>query len=138
MKEKFTYYTLEYFVSNELPKSDKHSDKVINQLNHCKTIADLCEFFHYLPYIFQEESLIYPSQGRRFIYDIKNDNIYNSTKVLSEDFRNLKIYVKCHFENEVHQKMNLIGKKRKIKKANVKHENMQSVCGSRDCVMQVT
>ena len=26
--------------ANELPKSDEHSDKLINQLNHCKTIAD--------------------------------------------------------------------------------------------------
>ena len=55
--------------ANELPKSDEHSDKLINQLNHCKTIADLCESFDYLSYISQEESLvcnicvIYPSQG---------------------------------------------------------------------------
>ena len=55
--------------ANELPNSDEHSDKLINQLNHCKTIADLCEFCYYLSYISQEESLvcnicvIYPSQG---------------------------------------------------------------------------
>ena len=44
--------------ANEPPKSDKHSDKLINQLNHCKTIADLCESFNYLSYISQEESLV--------------------------------------------------------------------------------
>ena len=44
--------------ANEIPKSDKHSDKLINQLNHCKTIADLCESFDYLSYIPQEESLV--------------------------------------------------------------------------------
>ena len=55
--------------ANEVPKSDEHSNKLINQLNHCKTIADLCESFDYLSYISQEESLvcnicvIYPSQG---------------------------------------------------------------------------
>ena len=57
--------------ANDLPQSDKHSDKLIDQLNHCKTIADLCEFLDYLSYVFQEESLvcnicvcvIYPSQG---------------------------------------------------------------------------
>ena len=54
---------------NELLKSDELSDKLINQLNHCKIIADLCESFDYLSYISQEESLvcnicvIYPSQG---------------------------------------------------------------------------
>ena len=44
--------------ANELPKSDEHSDKLINQLNHCKTMADLCESFDYYSYISQEESLI--------------------------------------------------------------------------------
>ena len=79
---------------NKLLKSDELSDKLINQLNHCKTIADLCESFDYLSYISQEESLvcnicvIYPSQGGshahgRFTYNIKNDDIYKSTKVLS-------------------------------------------------------
>ena len=34
--------------ANEVPKSDEHSNKLINQLNHCKTIADLCESFDYL------------------------------------------------------------------------------------------
>ena len=90
--------------TNGLPKSGEHSDKLINQLNHCKTIADLCESFHYLSYISQEESLvcnICPSQGGshtpgRFTYNI------TSTKVLSRDFRNLKTHVKRHFENEVH------------------------------------
>ena len=84
-------------------------------MNHCKTIADLCESFDYLSYISQEESLvcnicvIYPSQGGshtpgRFIYNIKNDDIYKSTKVLLWDFRDLKTHVKRHFENEVHLK----------------------------------
>ena len=79
---------------NELLKSDELSDKLINQLNHCKIIADLCESFDYLSYISQEESLvcnicvINPSQGGshtpgRFTYNIKNDDIYKSTKVLS-------------------------------------------------------
>ena len=84
-------------------------------MNHCKAIADLCESFDYLCCISQEESLvcnicvIYPSQGGshtpgRFTYDIKNDDIYKSTKVLSRDFPNLKTHVKHHFENEVHLK----------------------------------
>ena len=101
--------------ANELPKSDEHSDKLINQLNHCKTIGDLCESFDYLSYISQEESLvcnicvIYPSQGGShspgyFTHNIKNDDICKSTKVLLRDFRNLKSHVKCHFENEVHLK----------------------------------
>ena len=73
----------------------------VNQLNHCKTIADSCEFFNYLFYISQEESLVcdirvtYPSEGDShapgcFIYNIKN-----------EDICNLTIHVKRHFENEV-------------------------------------
>ena len=37
--------------ANELPKLDEHSDKLISQLNHCKTVADLCESFDYLSYI---------------------------------------------------------------------------------------
>ena len=103
--------------ANDLPKSDEHSDKLNNQLNHCKTIAYLWESFNYLSYISQEESLacnicfiyIYPSQGGshslgHFIYNILNDNIYQSTKVLSRDFRNLKTHVKRHFGNEVHLK----------------------------------
>ena len=84
-------------------------------MNHCKTIGDLCESFDYLSYISQEESLvcnicvINPSQGGshtpgRFTYNIKNDDIYKSTKVLSRDFRNLKTHVKRHFENEVYLK----------------------------------
>ena len=84
-------------------------------MNHCKTIADLCESFDYLSYISQEESLvcnicvINPSQGGshtpgRFTYNIKNDDIYKSTKVLSRDFHNLKALVKRHFENEDHLK----------------------------------
>ena len=82
-------------------------------MNHCKTIADLCESFDYLSYISQEESLVcnicvtYPSQGGshtsgRFTYNIKKDDIYKSTKVLLWDFRNLKTHVKRHFENEIH------------------------------------
>ena len=52
---------------------------------------------------------IYPSQGSsrspgHFIYNIRNDNIYQSTKVFSRDFRNLKTHVKRHFGNEVHLK----------------------------------
>ena len=80
-------------LANKLLKSDELSDKLINQLNHYKTV-DLCEFFDYLSYISQEELLvcnicvIYPSQGdshthRRFTYNIKNDDIYKSIKVLS-------------------------------------------------------
>ena len=90
-------------------------NQLINKLNHCKTISDLCESFDYLSYISQEESLvcnicvIYPSQGGsdtpgRFTYNIKNDDIYKSTKVLSRESRNLKSHVKRHFENEVHLK----------------------------------
>ena len=82
-------------------------------MNHCKTIADLCESFDYLSYISQEESLVcnicvtYPSQGGshtsgRFTYNIKKDDIFKSTKVLLWDFRNLKTHVKRHFENEIH------------------------------------
>ena len=77
--------------------------------NQFKTIDDLCNSFNYLSYISQKESLvcsifiIYPSQGGshrpgRFTYTIKNDNIYNSNKVLSRDFHNLKTHVKRHFE----------------------------------------
>ena len=117
-------------------------------MNHCKTIADLCESFHYLSYISQEESIvcnicvIYPSQGDshnpgRFTHNIKNDDIYKCTKVLSRDFRNLKTHVKRHFENEVHLK-NDCGKKRKFIKANVKHANTELVCGSQDYVTQVS
>ena len=101
--------------ANEVPKSDEHFNKPINQLNHCKTIADLCESFDYLSCISQEGSLvcnicvIYPSQGGchspgYFTHNIKNDDIYKSTKVLLRDFRNLKSHVKCQFENEVHLK----------------------------------
>ena len=72
--------------ANELPKSDKHPDKLINQLNHCKTIADSCKSFHYLSYISQQKSLvcdiciIYPPKGGchtpgRSTYNIKNDDI---------------------------------------------------------------
>ena len=100
---------------NEPLKSDELSDKLINQCNHCKIIADLCESFDYLCSIFQEESLvcnicvIYPSQGGshtpgRFTYNIKNDDVYRSTKELSWDFPNLKAHIKRHFENEVHLK----------------------------------
>ena len=104
-------------------------------MNHCKAIADLCESFDYLCYISQEESLvcnicvIYPSQGGshtpgRFTYDIKNDDIYKSTKVVSRDFPNLKTHVKHHFENEVHLKNDCDWQKREFITTNVKHENM--------------
>ena len=110
--------------ANDLLKSDEVSDKLINQLNHFKTIADLCESFDHLSYISQEESLvckicvIYPSQGgshtpRRFTYNIKNDDIYKSIKVLSWDFRNLKTHIKRHFENEVHLKNDCDWQKKK-------------------------
>ena len=110
-------------------------------MNHCKTIADLSESFDYLSYICEEESLVcnicatYPSQcgshtPGSFTDNIKNDDIYKSTKVLSRDFRNLKTHVKRHFDN--------IGKKKKFIKATVKQKNMQSVCGSQDYVKQVT
>ena len=79
-------------------------------MNHCKAIADLCESFDHLSHISGEESLvcnicvIYPSQGGshtpgRFTYDIKNDDIYKPTKVLSRDFPYLKTHVKHHFDN---------------------------------------
>ena len=136
-------------LANKLLKSDELSDKLINQLNYYKTV-DLCESFDYLSYISQKELLvcnicvIYPSQGdshthRRFTYNIKNDDIYKSIKVLSWDFRNLKTHIKRHFESEVHLKIDCNWqKKRKIIKANLKQENMQSVCGSWDYVKQVT
>ena len=114
-------------------------------MNHFKTIGDLCEFFRYLSNNSQEESLvcnicvIYPSQcasytPERFTYNINIDDICKFTKVLSQDFRNQKTHVKRHFENDVHLKINIIGKERKIINANVKHEKMQSVCGSQDYV----
>ena len=79
--------------ANKFPRSGENSDKLINQLNNCKCIADLCESLDYFSYISQEESLvcnrcvIYPSQGGchtpgRFTYNIKNDDIYKSAKVL--------------------------------------------------------
>ena len=82
---------------------------LINQLNHCKTIANSWESFNYLSYISLEESIVYnicvtyPSQGGsgnpgRFTYNIKNDDIYNSTKVLSRD---LTTHLKRHFENKL-------------------------------------
>ena len=109
-------------------------NQLINKLNHCKTISDLCESFDYLSYISQEESLvcnicvIYPSQGGsdtpgRFTYNIKNDNIYKSTKVLSRDFRNLKTHVKCHFESEVHLKIDCDWQKKEMYKGR---------CGTRE------
>ena len=128
--------------AHEFPKSGEHSDKLINQLNHCKTTADLCESLDYLSYIYQEESLvcnicvIYPSQDgcltlRPFTYNIKNDDIYKSTKVLSRDFHNLKTHVKRHFESKVHLKNDChCQKKKKIIKGNLKRENMQLVCRS--------
>ena len=74
-----------------------------------------------------------PSQGGchtpgRFTYDIKTDHIYKSTNVLSQDFPNLMTHAKRHFKNEVRLKMTMIGKKRKIIKANVKQENIKLVC----------
>ena len=45
--------------ANDFSKSDEHSDKKpINQLNHFKTVVDLCKYFNYLFYIFQEETPI--------------------------------------------------------------------------------
>ena len=136
--------------ANKLPKSDEHSDTLINQLNHCKTIAELCESFHYLSYISQEEPLvrnicvIYPSQGGshipgHFTNNIENDDIYKSTKVLSPDFRNLKTHIKRHFQNEVHLKNDCNWQKKENYKGKCEtQEHMQSVCRSRDYVMQVT
>ena len=54
----------------------------------------------------QEDS---PCQGgshtpRRFTYNIKNDDIYKSTKVFSRELRDLKTHIKRHFENDVHLK----------------------------------
>ena len=109
-------------------------------MNHCKTIADLCESFDYISYISQEESLvcniyvINPSQGGshtpgRFTYNIKNDDIYKSTKVLSRDFRNLKTHVKRHFENEVYLKNDCDWKKKEIYKG--KCERREHAVGMR-------
>ena len=117
--------------ANELPKSDEHSDKLINQLNHCKTKADLCESFNYLSYVSRKESLvcnicvIYPSKDDshttgQFTYNIKNDDIYKSTKVLSRDFRNVKTHVKRRFENEVHLKNDCDWQKKGIYKGKCK------------------
>ena len=80
---------------------------------------------------FQEESLvcnicvINPSQGGshtpgHFIYNIKNDDIYKSTKVLSRDFRNLKTHVKRYFENEVYLKNDCNWQKKGIYKGKCK------------------
>ena len=91
--------------ANKPPKLGEHFNWLINQLNHCKTIPDLCESFNHLSYISLEESpvcniyLIYPSQGGShapglLTYNINIDVIYKSTKVLSQDFRNLKTHVK--------------------------------------------
>ena len=126
--------------ANEVPKSDEHSDKLIYRLNHCKTIADLCESFDNLSYISQEESLvcnicvIYPSQGGShspgyFTYNIKNDDTYKSTMVLLRDFRNLKTHVKCHFENEVHLKNDCVYRKKEIHKG--KCERREHAVGMR-------
>ena len=126
--------------ANEVPKSDEHSDKLIYHLNHCKTIADLCESFDYLSYISQEESLvcnicvIYSSQGGShspgyFTYNIKNDGICKSTKVLLRDLRNLKTHVKCHIENEVHLKNDCVCRKKEIHKG--KCERREHVVGVR-------
>ena len=102
-------------------------------MNHCKTIADLSESFDYLSYICEEESLVcnicatYPSQcgshtPGSFTYNIKNDDIYKSTKVLSRDFRNLKTHVKRHFDNEVHLKNDCDWQKKEIYKGNCETE----------------
>ena len=53
--------------ANELPKSDKHSDKLINQLNHCKIIADLCESFDYLSYIYYHADLLKMESQKTFM-----------------------------------------------------------------------
>ena len=95
-----------------LRKISKLNSNLPDEIKPCKQVN---ESFHYLSYISQEDSLaynicvIYLSQGRthtpgRFAYNIKNNDIYKSTKVLSRDFRNLKTRVKYHFENEVHLK----------------------------------
>ena len=60
-----------------------------------------------------------------FTYNIKNDDICNSTKLLSRDFCNLKTHVKRHFESEVHLKNdcdwqkteNYKGKRKKLEHA---------------------
>ena len=109
-------------------------------MNHCKAIADLCESFDHLSHISGEESLvcnicvIYPSQGGshtpgRFTYNIKNDDIYKSTKVLSRDFRNLKTHVKRHFENEVYLKNDCDWQKKEIYKG--KCETREHAVGMR-------
>ena len=129
--------------ANELPKSEEHFNKLINQLNQCKTIADLCESFNYLSYISLEQSLVcniyvmYPSQGGsqtpgRLNYNIIIDNI-DKSKVLPRDFSHLKTHVKRHFENEVHLKNDK--KNTNERKRNVKHENMQTAYQLRDYVM---
>ena len=102
-------------------------------MNHCKTIADLSESFDYLSYICEEESLVCniyatcPSQCSShtpgsFIDNIKNDDIYKSTKVLSRDFRNLKTHVKRHFDNEVHLNNDCDWQKKEIYKGNCETE----------------
>ena len=61
----------------------------------------------------------------RFTYNIRNDDIYQSTKVLSQDFLNLKTHVKHHFENGVHLKLDYDWQEKENYKGKCETENMQ-------------
>ena len=69
------------------------------------------------------------SHPRTLSYNIKNDDIYKSTKVLSRDFRNLKTHVKRHFENEVYLKNDCDWQKKEIYKG--KCETREHAVGTR-------
>ena len=80
------------------------TNTLISQSNHCRAVADSCEFFNYIFNISQAELFVcdtrvtYSSQGGSrapggFSNDIKNGNICN-----------LMTHVKRHFENKVNLK----------------------------------
>ena len=52
------------------------------KLRECKTVEELC--------------------SGRCLYDVANDETYKSTHTMSREFRNLKVHIKTHFENELH------------------------------------
>ena len=83
------------------------------KLRECKTVDELCSVFNELSYIPTEHSLVcstcvlHPFRiganiPGRFLYDVANDETYKSTHTMSREFRNLKVHIKTHFENELH------------------------------------
>ena len=81
----------------------------------CKTVKQLCETFDHLDYLSQEKCLVCSvcmtvsrlagsHAPGRYAYDLSNDELYMTTNIMSREFRNLKIHIKRHFENEDHIK----------------------------------